>query len=262
MINKVCCFAEKKNTHRNRKKKEKFPFNALVTYTKAALHSPFYKSCVYKDITKCLTSFLGIVQPQRFGQVSGNRLQLVIWNYRNKYWKHFWNLILLLVSSPAFFAILSGLMLLKFICFLVAQINSYSAWRLVRSVHRNVDLKLFLQDNTIYQKSENVNSMTITVLTSIWHSGWGSKQWMHSRILHRHSLFSCCFRCLLWTILSQFLLVHVTWWKGQDPKWACSTKKKHNREFHLKLIGLQKSTLPWLGVLTTVSSCLLFIMSE
>ena len=38
-------------------------------------------------------------------------------------------------------------------------------------------------------------------------------------------------------------------------------KKKHNREFHLKLIDLQKSTLPWLGVLTTVSPCLLFTMS-
>lgn len=111
------------------------------------------------------------------------------------------------------------------------------------------------------KKSENANSMTVTVPTSIWHSGWGLKQWMHWRILHRHSLFSCCFRCLLWTILPQFLLVHATGWKGQDPKWACS-KKKHKREFHLKLIGLQKSTLPWLGVLTTVSPCLLFTMSE
>ena len=50
-------------------------------------------------------------------------------------------------------------------------------------------------------------------------------QYVHWRILHGHTLFSCCVRCLLWTFSWQFLLGHATCWKGQDSKWICSTNK-------------------------------------
>ena len=66
---------------------------------------------------------------------------------------------------------------------------------------------------------------TITILTCIMQSGWGSVQYVHWRILHGHTLFSCCVRCLLWTFSWQFLLAHATCWKRQDSKWICSTNK-------------------------------------
>ena len=58
---------------------------------------------MHKDTIKSLTISLGIVRPQWFGQVSGNRGHLVTWSYRNKYWKHFWNLIFTSCQIPCFF---------------------------------------------------------------------------------------------------------------------------------------------------------------
>ena len=66
---------------------------------------------------------------------------------------------------------------------------------------------------------------TIIILTCIVQFGWGSVQYVHWRILHGHTLFSCWVRCLLWTFSWQFLLAHATCWKGQDSKWIYSTNK-------------------------------------
>ena len=67
----------KKETHKNRKKEGKIPFNTLQTNKNATLLSLFDENCVYKDTIKSFTFCLGIVQPQWFGQVSGNRRHFV-----------------------------------------------------------------------------------------------------------------------------------------------------------------------------------------
>lgn len=67
----------KKETHKNRKKKEKFPLTLCKPTKNATLLSLFDENCVYKDTIKSFTFCLGIVQPQWFGQVSGNRRYLV-----------------------------------------------------------------------------------------------------------------------------------------------------------------------------------------
>ena len=51
----------KKETHKNRKKEGKIPFNALQTNKNATLLSLFDENCVYKDTIKSFTFCLGIV---------------------------------------------------------------------------------------------------------------------------------------------------------------------------------------------------------
>ena len=51
----------KKETHKNRKKKEKFPLTLCKPTKNATLLSLFNENCVYKDTIKSFTFCLGIV---------------------------------------------------------------------------------------------------------------------------------------------------------------------------------------------------------
>ena len=97
-------------------------------------------------------------------------------------------------------------------------------------------LKYFLPRGVLFP----MDSFTVTILTCIMQCGWGSVQYIHWRILHGHTLFSCCVRCLLWTFSEQFSLAHATCWKGQDSKWICSKNKTKKRFGYWFLTLLEK----------------------